>query len=159
MIKNEMIMVLEKHVGTKRLNSISGNINNPGLASCALSDERGSVYGIAVKLKDSEIDDFLSKCDKCQINVDTWKTIGNSYYPLYWGKDLNLGTRLNAHTKTYKSTGSLQLNKRIFLQNKEIIYGAIQCTNSEEIELQLRSLYPDVLKTKKIKSKLKVSHK
>lgn len=60
-----------------------------------------------------------------------------------------MGSRLDAHIKSSKGTGSLQLNNIKGLENKEIIYGAVPCLNSKKIEQLLRENYPDILKTKK----------
>lgn len=148
MEKNEVIMVLEDVAGDKKFDFISGTINNPGLSSCSLTDKRGAVYGFAVKLEDKEVAGFLKQCDNKNINKNKWIALGNSYYPLYWGKDKNIGTRLHAHTKSHKKNASIQINNREFLMDKEIIYGAILCMDCVKIEKRLKEKFPDVLMTK-----------
>lgn len=149
MIKNKVIEVLEKEIGTDVLSFISGNVEHPGIDSCKLSDRRGSVYGFAIKLSsDDEIKAIFENQDK-NLDFSSWKSLGDDYYPLYWGKDINMGARLYSHTKQSKSTRTIQLNKRAFLKDREIIYGAIPCSDSAEIEKRLHEKYPDILKTKK----------
>ena len=153
MEKNAVISIIEKIVGTDKIEYISGEIQNCGTKHCKLSEIRGAVYGIAIKLERSQKSSFF-----CDIEEDLrnntkeqeWISIGDDYYPLYWGKDKNMGLRLHAHTKTMKSTGTLQLNSNTmsFLKDKEIIYGAIPCMNYEKNEEKLHKRYPDILKTK-----------
>ena len=59
-----------------------------------------------------------------------------------------MGSRLDAHTKSSDSTGTIQLNKMSELKDKEIIYGAMLCSDSKNIEDELHKSYPDILKTK-----------
>lgn len=148
MNKNEVVMVLEDIAGEKKVDFIVDIVNNPGLEDCSISDKRGGVYGFAIKLEDNEVDNFFENRDNTNIKRVDWKTIGNRYYPLYWGKDINLGSRLHAHTKSQKDTYSIQLNNREFLKGKEIIFGAILCANKGEIEKRLKRRFPDVLMTK-----------
>ena len=112
MIKNKVIEILEKEVGTDALPFISGIVDNPGTDECGLSEGRGSVYGFAVKLTDEEKQKLFNCRDKKDLCIDDWKAIGDNYYPLYWGKDINMGARLHSHTKSSKSTGTIQLNAR-----------------------------------------------
>lgn len=149
MEKNKIIEILEKKVGTNTLAFISGTIENPGTKDCKLSDERGSVYGVAVKLtSENEKKEVFKHCKK-EISIEEWKSIGDYYYPLYWGRDINMGARLFSHTKSSKSTGTIQLNKHEELKNKDVIYGAMPCSNYKEIESKLHKEYPDIYKTQK----------
>lgn len=159
MKKNVVIKKLDEYSGTGKIGFISGEINNIGTNNCDFSyDNWGSVYGIAVKITSNKVKlgiyDSITKIgrknDKIQ-NIGDWNSIGESFYPLYWGADKYMGTRLKAHTKTIKGAGTLQLNQEELnvLQNIEVIYGVIPCTNYKNIEDQLHSSYPCILKTKK----------
>jgi hypothetical protein len=152
MEKNIIVLTIEKTVGTDKIEFISGEIVNAGNNNCKLSGPFGSVYGIAIKLENEDaINDVWKKTTKFRKKnaVQTnWKSLGDNYYPLYWGKDKALGSRLFAHTKSQKSTGTIQLNK-IKLQDYNIIYGAIQCINMETHEAKIHERYPDILKTSK----------
>ena len=118
--------------------------------------ERGGVYGIAIKLKDDEAAKFFAKHKDIKKNFEFEKWIplsqdnGEKYYPLYWGKDINLGFRLFEHMKSSKSTASIQLDQKVDLFEKDIIYGAVFCSNNKENENLLHNQYPDIFKTKKL---------
>lgn len=148
MDKNAIITVIEDIVSADRLEYISGSILNCGTSDCALSDERGSVYGIAIELSDDEKKTFFDALvnKKKGIKAERWVSIGDNYYPLYWGIDINMGARLSAHIKDYIGTGALQLNTRS-MEDFKIIYGAIPCLNRAKHEKTLRNTYPDILKT------------
>lgn len=148
MIINEVVEILKKYTGIDKIDFISGEILNVGTANCKLSGKNGSVYGIAIKLEDNEVENYFREFNEKGINHEDWESIGNNFYPLYWGKDQNMGSRLYAHIKSPKGTGSLQLNNRGGLENREIIYGAVPCLNSDKIEKLIRKNYPDILKTK-----------
>ncbi|MBR1676007.1 MAG: hypothetical protein IJ706_01700 [Clostridia bacterium] len=155
MEKNVVIKCLEEIVGTDALPYLSGEIEGCGTEHCRLTEDRGSVYGVAVKINDENEKSDIFNAIKKDVDVlslktvDEWQSIGNNFYPLYWGKDINMGIRLHSHTKMMKSTGTLQLNKLVFLINKEVIYGAYPCLKYDEKEKKLRNRYPDLLKTKK----------
>lgn len=155
--KNCVVKILESCMAAEKTDFLSGRIINVGTDECKLSGERGSVYGIAVKInskKDKKMiwDTYNGKNERLQ----EWKSIEDNFYPLYWGKDTNMGSRLHAHTKKYSSTGSLQLcdKKYEVLSKFEIIYGAILCSQSNEIEKQLHKKYPDML-AEKMNAKIK----
>ena len=120
MKKNVVVKCLKEIVGTDALPYISGEIENCGTNSCAITGTRGSIYGVAVKLdceRDKsllfkQIKDFYKKLNLK--SSSEWNSIGGSYYPLYWGKDRNMGIRIYSHTKEMKSTGTLQLCKLDF---------------------------------------------
>ncbi len=81
-----------------------------------------------------------------------------NYYPLYWGKDINMGIRLYSHTKSMKSTGTLQLNKvNDAFKGYQIIYGAMPCLNYESHEDKLHDRYVDLMKTRNSNGKDEIS--
>lgn len=120
-----------------------------------MDGEIGSAYGIAIQIKKAEREkiynaikeDKHSKVD--QIPLDKWKPIRDDWYPLYWGKDKYAGSRINAHARTRKSTGTLQINKREYLDGAKLIYGVVLCDKYSKIEKQLQRQYPCLLKTYK----------
>ena len=95
------------------------------------------------------------KDEKKDLKFKEWKPLDDKgsekYYPLYWGKDINLGFRLFEHMKSSKSTESVQLDQRTDLIGRDIIYGAVFCSKNAENEKLLRQRYPDIFKTKKLK--------
>jgi hypothetical protein len=161
MKKNPVIQALEVEIGTDKIDYISGTIVDIGKSSCVLSSETGSVYGFAIKIE-AEIDTFKTLISnvnsfKSEFEWNDWKSIGDNYYPLYWGKDINMRSRLYAHTKEMKSTGTLQLNNLSCLESYEVIYGAIPCVDYENHEKEIKTKYPDILKTiKGTKDQLKI---
>ena len=142
---NKVVEILSKEVGTDYLSFISGEILNPGMNDCRLSEKHGSVYGIAVRLDTiDEKQDIFSKRDKKDMKIDEWISIGDNYYPLYWGESSYLGARLQDHTKEHCGKWTIQLNERIELKNKQLIYATVLCSNAVDIEERLRKNYPDI---------------
>ena len=147
---NKVVEILLKEVGTDHLQFISGEILSPGKKECCLTKGRGSVYGVAMKLSLEEKDEFFNKHNENLTGSScNWISIGDDYYPLYWGKDINMGARLHSHTKASKSTGTIRLNKRKELRGKTVIFGAVPCSNYTEIEKRLHQNYPCIYKTRK----------
>ena len=131
----------------------SETLQNPGTDDCSLADNRGGVYGFAIKLKNlKEKETFFKAVMDKKRNINQkitscshWNTIGYNYYPLYWGKDSNLGFRLREHTIASKSAASIQLCDSLF-NDREIIYGAILCKDNSSVERELHEKLPDLLK-------------
>ncbi len=158
MEENQVIKVLSDIAKDNKVTYISGTIEDCGTNNCKLSSERGGVYGIAVKLNTDEEkkelynalnNDATHKTKKFPKSIDDWKTIGDDCYPLYWGKDQKLGSRLYDHTKKHSGKYTLQLDSLGILKGKTVIYGAILCLNKKTVERKLHVEYPDVLKTVK----------
>lgn len=157
MEKNVVVDILEKIIGTDRVEFISGEILDVSTKDCKLSEYRGSVYGIAIEIKsDKDRKKIFNSIEQSQRRLtkeNDWKEIANGYYPLYWGKDINMGIRLHSHTKSMNSTGTLQLNNAPkALKDHQIIYGAITCINYEKHEKELHDRYKDLMKTTKSKN-------
>ena len=151
MKRNIIIKVITRMVRKDKIKYISGEIINVGTEKCAMTSKRGSVYGFAIKIENNDLKEkiFNSICDERKKidNLCKWKSIAKTkYFPLYWGKDINMGARILAHTRSMKSTGTLQLNKLDVLKNCEIIYGAVPCLEYEKYEKQLKNDFPDLLK-------------
>lgn len=153
MKENEIISIINKTIGTDKIEYLSGNILKVGSDKCCLSSSKGSVYGIAIKIdNDNEklkVFNAIKKEKACKIKINEWIELKNKFYPLYWGKDTNMGIRLYSHTKSMKSTNTLRLNKIKGLDGYEIIYGAVPCINYKIHEESLHNKYKDLMKTKK----------
>lgn len=152
MRKNEVVQILEIEIGTDANYYLSGEVTDAGTSKAALSDCRGGVYGFFIEFKDEqELESFKSEVHGEKYIKETvlegWKPAIGSYYPLYWGKDINLGARLKAHTKSFKSTYTIQMSDRKELINHKIIFGAMLCNDYDEIEKNLHDKYPDIYKT------------
>lgn len=156
MEKNIVIKTLEAIIGTDTIGFISGKVEDIGTVNCSLSDGRGCVYGFAVRI-DENLDELKEKLkEQCSVNNDTldnWMPIKDNWYPLYWGRDLNMGLRLDSHVKEITGTGTIQLCKIDALKGHEVVYGALPCINYKENESKMHNRYPDILKTRKGKKK------
>ena len=146
---NEVVKIIKKVITSSIKEYLEGSIkwSEDDLPNM---EERGGVYGIAIKLTSEEAKVFFGDfCDKRKKNLKfkDWKSIGNNYYPLYWGKDSNLGFRLFEHMKSSKSSWTIQLDKKVYLKGKDLIYGAVLCSNPKENEKLLRQKFPDIYKT------------
>lgn len=101
MFRNKVIEILEIYVGQERITFISGEILKIGTKDCHLSEDRGSVYGIAVAIEDEREKALIFQhLNERSIQLEQWNPIGDNFYPLYWGKDCNMGSRLKVHTKS-----------------------------------------------------------
>lgn len=147
---NIVVKKLIEIVGTDKIEYISGIINSVGSCECALSDTRGSVYGIAIKLENEsdKMDAFsVTEGRRKTQDIKEWEPIKDNWYPLYWGKDKNMGARLTSHCHALTSTATLQLCN-IALKG-EIIYGALPCVNYDTHERTLISRFKPLLLTEK----------
>ena len=152
---NIVVKTIKKVVKEDVRDYLEGEVSKCGTQGCVLSNERGGVYGFAIKLTEEEKKDVFNEFNgkKYAKTVEEWKTIGDDFYPLYWGKDINLGFRLREHTISNKSVRSIQLNEKVFLRGKEVLYGAVICAKREDNEKKMREQYPDILKTVPLPSK------
>ena len=113
--------------------------------TCKLDKKYGGVYGIAVRLSPSDTSAFVTKNNLNHKNIKSisdWKSIGDDFYPLYWGKDSRLGSRIYAHLNKYKGTGAANLCKHKELQGKEVIFGICICNDYEKGEKNLHRAFP-----------------
>lgn len=147
-MSNQVVKCIKNTLRSNIADSLSGTLsfNND---ECNL-EPRGGVYGIAIKLSSKEVESFFkNNNEKLTVKLENWKSIGNNFYPLYWGKDSNLGFRLFDHTKCRNTTATLQLNKRDSIKDHTVIYGAVFCKDPGVSEKELRKTYPDIFKTRK----------
>lgn len=139
MRKNEVVQIMEIEIGTDANCYLSGEVTGAGTKEVALSDCRGGVYGFFIEFKnEKELKSFKKKVGKKKYIKENvlgeWRPAIGKYYPLYWGKDINLGARLKAHTKSFKSTYTIQMNRRTELKDHKIIFGAMLCNDYDKIE-------------------------
>lgn len=149
---NVIVKTILQTIGSDKKYFLEGKIFYDNEGNCKMQ-ERGGVYGIAVKLEEDEVESFFNEHRderKKDLKYSDWKSIGNEYYPLYWGKDINLGFRLFEHMKSSKSTWTIQLNKKPYLIGKDLIYGVVLCSNTKDNEKLIRKKYPDIFKTRKL---------
>lgn len=155
-MENKIVETIKSIAGKRVKANIQGTLkfNNDG--KCEL-EERGGVYGFAVKLEQNEIKDFFEKhCDPRRLRNNSktwvdWCCLGDGFYPLYWGCDINLGSRLREHTKASRTVGSIQLDRKEYLHGREVIYGAVFCSDRKGVEKELREKYLDIYKNSQLK--------
>ncbi|HLO64938.1 MAG TPA: hypothetical protein VK165_18405 [Azonexus sp.] len=122
----------------------------------------GGVYGFFVKLSADEVDLLFAEArskNTLAINLRAnFKPLVENIYPLYWGKDKSLGSRINAHIKNpdgraqgKTGTGLVRLCAYSTLHGKEIGVVAVTVSDYSAFERHIRSIYPDLLKTKSTK--------
>ena len=151
---NKVVETMRAILSSQIVDCLAGTINyNQEKLSLG---SRGGVYGFAIKLDKEERVKFFNnynekKTSKNKVLINKWMSLGDDYYPLYWGKDSNLGFRLFDHIHTRGSTGTLQLDSRVYLRQyikeNKIIYGAVLCNDISGCEKKLRSEYPDIFRT------------
>ena len=156
---NVVISTIKSTIKTIPLASVQdffcGKVINVGTKDCGLDldIEKGGVYGFAIKIDCKDKYTVFSSIKEYKnfkkIEVTNWKPIEDDYYPLYWGTDMNLGTRITAHIKNFAGTGAIHLcdSRYNSIKKYEIIYGAVLCSERKSVENALLKKYPCILKT------------
>lgn len=93
MLENIVLQTIKNIVPNDVCTSMCGAIIGAGTTSCKLDKKYGGVYGIAVQLTPSDIPAFIAKNNLNHKNIKSlsdWKSLGENFYPLYWGKDSRL---------------------------------------------------------------------
>lgn len=122
----------------------------------------GAVYGFFAKLSKEQAKALYGETKERKTNalksLTDFKPILEDIYPLYWGKDKSLGSRINAHINNpdgkeqgKQGTGLIRLCAYTSLENVEIGVFTIVVSNYSDFEIHVRSKYPDLLKTKSTK--------
>ena len=75
-----------------------------------------------------------------------------NWYPVYWGKDIAPVSRMKAHVQGHRN-GNINLPSRVFLRNKQIIYGAILVSNYQNFEQFLHGRYTPMFGTNRVGSR------
>jgi len=105
-----------------------------------------SVYGFWIKLdKEKKKEVFEdTECGEVHLIRDNW-------YPLYWGKDIYAGSRMDAHIAEPEGTGTMGLSKYNSLKDGEIISGGVlvEFKKYEGFEKYLHENYKPILGSSK----------
>lgn len=107
----------------------------------------GSVYGIfAIKTENSDIEKLFEETQKSK---DSVKSIDKELkiYPVYWGKDINPGSRIVTHSRPNPNTGNAKLEEVKELRNFKLIFGSIFITKYKDFESYLHKKYPPLIGT------------
>ena len=110
------------------------------------------VYGFSAELiRPEELFDEARERGLSRLrDVDEFRPICGTQYPLYWGLDMYIGKRLSAHLAAYEGTGSIRLNTYESLRGKKIYCAIVIVKNrntAREVESLLKNEFPDLLKT------------
>jgi len=109
----------------------------------------GSVYGIfAIKTENSNIENLFKETNKLKDEV---KPIDEEekIYPVYWGKDINPGSRIVTHARPNPDTGNAKLEQFKELRNFKLIFGCIFISKYKDFEAYLHKNYPPLIGTSK----------
>jgi hypothetical protein len=110
----------------------------------------GSVYGFCVRLNVQERDAVFAEAMQYDSNklsqADNWTPITEDIYPLYWGKDKMLGSRIYGHLRNHQTTGLARLCAYQTLQNREIACAVMTVNDNALFEKELHRAYPHLLK-------------
>lgn len=97
-----------------------------------VEQSQGSVYGIWIRFNEKV---------PLDIKIEAKMNGYDEYIPLYWGKDINPGSRIRAHLNTPKNTGGLNLANSKY-KDMDLIFGVIYVDRYEEFEKFLIENYP-----------------
>jgi len=110
-----------------------------------------AVYGFAARLSDAERLSLLEEARArglCRLsNVEAFKPIEGDLYPIYWGKDKQLGARPHQHLGDPVGTGAIRLSTYTALAGRPIACVSLTVTDFDGAEQELQRVYPDLLKT------------
>lgn len=114
---------------------------------------KGTVYGFIVQLSRKELLNLTDEAKEMGTlkneNLFNTKPIFENFYVLYWGKNLDVYGRINAHLNGHKGGNSnLHLKDYENLAEKKILYGTIYVDDNKKLEDFLIENYPPLLKTK-----------
>jgi len=169
---NQVTLFLKKEVlensEFKRNDNLHGKIKLDDLngiigGNSKISLSSGSVYGIfAIETENSNINQLINEVnDKKTKELKDYGSImtdgNNKIYPIYWGKDINPGSRIVAHSRHYPGTGNAELEKYPALRNFNLIYGSIYVTKYRDFEDHLFKKYQPLLGTNKVGKESKIT--
>ncbi len=160
---NRIPDIIRTHISKSTFNEVDAFgifTNEPSNAKKNITP--GSVYGFFVELLPNEVGILIQEAKAKKSFAlsfqDDFKPIVDNIYPLYWGKDKSLGSRINGHITNPDGkeqgkvgTGLVRLCAYQALQNKKIGVCAIVVDDYSEFESHIRSIYPNALKTKNTK--------
>ena len=138
-VKNEFTMYDNLH-GEIVLNDSKEKLG----ANSKIHLSTGSVYGIfAIKTPKSNIKKLFEETQNSVISIDE----NNEIYPIYWGKDINPGSRIVIHARPNPKTGNAKLEEIQELRNFKLIFGNIYITKYKDFESYLHKNYPPLIGT------------
>lgn len=110
----------------------------------------GAVYGFGVCLNQEErralFDEARARGSARLAELEQFKPIEGLLYPIYWGKDKQLGARPYQHLQNPKKTGAIRLSTYSSLRGKTIACAAIVVSDNVEAERVIQKAFPNLLK-------------
>ncbi|AKU23501.1 hypothetical protein [Massilia sp. NR 4-1] len=79
--------------------------------------------------------------------LNDFRLIEGDLYPIYWGKDKQLGARPHQHLYDPTKTGAIRLSAYTSLAGKTIACVSLTVADFENAERSLQKRFPDLLKT------------
>lgn len=102
----------------------------------------GSVYGFfAIKTESSSVSDLFAEVGKTAMPLNN----EGSIYPLYWGRDINPGSRIADHVRPRTKTGNAELEKIDALRQFRVIFGIVYVSRYQDFENELHSDFPPLV--------------
>jgi hypothetical protein len=111
----------------------------------------GAVYGFAVRLSEIEREAFLVEAVARGLSrftdVSKFVPILEDLYPIYWGKDKQLGARPHQHLRNPVKTGAIRLSTYEALVGKTLACASLVVSDNSTAEIILQRAFPGLLKT------------
>ena len=115
----------------------------------------GAVYGFAVRLSEEERVALFSEANGRGLSqlaeISSFKPIEDDLYPIYWGKDKQLGSRLHQHLNNPTGTGAIRLSTYRALSGKVLACATLVVPDFEVAESIIQNAFPHLLKTTTVK--------
>ena len=139
----------------KRVLANSGILEVPACGEFVLPSVKttlfpGGVYGFGVCLSQEErqalFEEARNRGSARLADLEQFKPIEDLLYPLYWGKDKQLGARPYQHLQNPKKTGAIRLSTYSMLKGKQIACAVVVVSDNIRAERIIQEAFPDLLK-------------
>lgn len=111
----------------------------------------GAVYGFAAKLSKRDLRALFHEAAHRGLarpsTLESIKPIEGELYPLYWGKDKQIGARPYQHLNNPVGTGAIRLSTYQSLLGKPIACATLVVSDYVAAERAIQKAFPDILKT------------
>lgn len=111
----------------------------------------GAVYGFAVRLSEIEREALLVEAVARGLSrltdISKFVPMSENLYPVYWGKDKQLGARPHQHLGDPVKTGAIRLSTYSALKGKTLACASLVVSDYSTAELILQRAFPCLLKT------------
>lgn len=110
----------------------------------------GAVYGFGAYLTQEErrvlFEEARARSSSRLAELEQFKPIEGVLYPIYWGKDKQLGARPYQHLQNPEKTGAIRLSTYSSLWGKTIACAVVVFSDYVEAERVIQKAFPDLLK-------------